>query len=132
MTHKGYAMAPLKHPKILSWKEESPQELDYVLDKHISLLCEKERFLEIIHDFVVLDKGVKKLCRPNQYFGIKAAQTNVKTKRAVSSGIRKDLKITCTVWLTKWIRENVKDSRVLIITDREELDDQIEKLYWGR
>ena len=35
------------------------------------------------------------------------------------------------VWLTKWIRENVKDSRVLIITDREELDDQIEKLFSG-
>ena len=35
------------------------------------------------------------------------------------------------VWLTKWIRENVKDSRVLIITDREELDDQIQKLFTG-
>jgi type I restriction enzyme, R subunit len=35
------------------------------------------------------------------------------------------------VWLTKWIRENVRDSRVLIVTDREELDDQIEKLFVG-
>ena len=33
--------------------------------------------------------------------------------------------------LTKWIRENVKDSRVLIITDRQELDGQIEKLFTG-
>ena len=116
----------------LTWKEESPQEFDYVLDKHISLLCEKERFLEIIHDFVVFDKGVKKLCRPNQYFGIKAAQTNVKTKQGGilwhTQGSGKSLTM---VWLTKWIRENVKDSRVLIITDREELDDQIEKLFIG-
>ena len=116
----------------LTWKEESPQEFDYVLDKHISLLCEKERFLEIIHDFVVFDKGVKKLCRPNQYFGIKAAQINVKTKQGGilwhTQGSGKSLTI---VWLTKWIRENVKDSRVLIITDREELDDQIEKLFIG-
>jgi type I restriction enzyme R subunit len=29
------------------------------------------------------------------------------------------------VWLTKWIRENVRDARVLIITDRTELDEQI-------
>jgi type I site-specific restriction-modification system R (restriction) subunit len=29
------------------------------------------------------------------------------------------------VWLTKWIRENVNDARVLIVTDREELDEQI-------
>ena len=116
----------------LTWKEESPQEFDYVLDKHISLLCEKERFLEIIHDFVVFDKGVKKLCRPNQYFGIKAAQNNVKTKQGGilwhTQGSGKSLTM---VWLTKWIRENVKDSRVLIITDREELDDQIEKLFIG-
>jgi len=116
----------------LTWKEESPQEFDYVLDKHISLLCEKERFLEIIHDFVVFDKGVKKLCRPNQYFGIKAAQTNIKTKQGGilwhTQGSGKSLTM---VWLTKWIRENVKDSRVLIITDREELDDQIEKLFIG-
>ena len=116
----------------LTWKEESPQEFDYVLDKNISLLCEKERFLEIIHDFVVFDKGVKKLCRPNQYFGIKAAQTNVKTKQGGilwhTQGSGKSLTM---VWLTKWIRENVKDSRVLIITDREELDDQIEKLFIG-
>lgn len=116
----------------LTWKEESTQEFEYVLDKHISLLCEKERFLEIIHDFVVFDKGVKKLCRPNQYFGIKAAQTNVKTKQGGilwhTQGSGKSLTM---VWLTKWIRENVKDSRVLIITDREELDDQIEKLFIG-
>ena len=35
------------------------------------------------------------------------------------------------VWLAKWILENIKDSRVLIITDREELDDQIEKIFTG-
>ena len=126
----GTIETPEKH--FLTWKEESPQEFDYVLDKHISLLCEKERFLEIIHDFVVFDKGVKKLCRPNQYFGIKAAQTNVKTKQGGilwhTQGSGKSLTM---VWLTKWIRENVKDSRVLIITDREELDDQIEKLFIG-
>ena len=35
------------------------------------------------------------------------------------------------VWLTKWIRENIADSRVLIITDRDELDKQIEKVFKG-
>ena len=33
------------------------------------------------------------------------------------------------VWLTKWIIENIEDSRVVIITDRDELDDQIEGLF---
>ena len=33
------------------------------------------------------------------------------------------------VWLTKWIIENVNGSRVVIITDRDELDDKIEILF---
>jgi type I restriction enzyme R subunit len=33
--------------------------------------------------------------------------------------------------LEKWIRENITDSRVLIITDREELDSQIENFFLG-
>ena len=35
------------------------------------------------------------------------------------------------VWLAKWIREHQTDARVLLITDREELDDQIEKVFQG-
>ncbi|QSX69138.1 MAG: hypothetical protein EZY12_05615 [Dolichospermum sp. DET69] len=35
------------------------------------------------------------------------------------------------VWLTKWIREFNPNARVLIITDREELDDQIEGVFLG-
>jgi len=116
----------------LSWKEECDIEFDYNLDKYLYLLCEKSRFLELIHDFVVFDKGVKKLCRPNQYFGIKAGQVNIKTRQGGifwhTQGSGKSLTM---VWLAKWIRENVRDSRILIITDREELDDQIDKLFTG-
>jgi len=35
------------------------------------------------------------------------------------------------VWLARWIREHVTDARVLIITDRIELDEQIEKVFKG-
>lgn len=35
------------------------------------------------------------------------------------------------VWLAKWIRENVPNSRVLIVTDRTELDEQIESVFMG-
>jgi type I restriction enzyme R subunit len=116
----------------LKWKEECDKSFDYILDKHVFQLCEKNRFLELIHDFVVFDKGVKKLCRPNQYFGIKSAHQNIRNKQGGiiwhTQGSGKSLTM---VWLAKWIRENVADSRVLIITDREELDDQIEKLFTG-
>ncbi|MBR9920021.1 MAG: HsdR family type I site-specific deoxyribonuclease [Bacteroidetes bacterium] len=116
----------------LKWKEEADKKYDYTLDKHLALMCEKERILELIHDFIVFDKGIKKICRPNQYFGIKAAQQRIRDREGGilwhTQGSGKSLTM---VWLTKWIRENVTDSRVLIITDREELDDQIEKTFLG-
>jgi type I restriction enzyme R subunit len=34
-------------------------------------------------------------------------------------------------WLAKWIREHVPVARVLIITDRKELDEQIDKVFKG-
>jgi type I restriction enzyme R subunit len=127
-----YGTIETKEKYYLQWKEETAKYFDYTLDKHLFLMCQKERLLELIHDFIVFDKGTKKLCRPNQFFGIKAAHTNVRTKQGGiiwhTQGSGKSLTM---VWLTKWIRENVDNSRILIITDREELDDQIEKLFLG-
>ncbi len=114
----------------LTWKEEST--IENLLDQHLTQICNKQHFLEIIHDFVVFDAGVKKLCRPNQYFGVRAAQERVRQREGGiiwhTQGSGKSLTM---VWLAKWIRENVTDARILIITDRTELDEQIEKVFKG-
>ncbi|UVA81714.1 type I restriction endonuclease subunit R [Pandoraea commovens] len=114
----------------LTWKEDSP--IENLLDRQLTQVCNKTRFLELIHDFIVYDAGIKKLCRQNQYFGVRAAQDHVKRREGGivwhTQGSGKSLTM---VWLTKWIRENVKDARVLIITDRTELDEQIEKVFKG-
>ncbi|TMO23030.1 HsdR family type I site-specific deoxyribonuclease [Pseudoalteromonas sp. S4741] len=127
----------------LEWKESSGKEnpnplpakgitTENLLDTHIAQLCDKKRFLQLIHDFIVFDAGVKKTCRHNQYFGIQAAQKHVQTHDDGiiwhTQGSGKSLTM---VWLAKWIRENVTDSRVLIVTDRTELDEQIEKVFSG-
>lgn len=105
---------------------------DYPLDKNIVELLNKERFIELLHDFIVYDRGTKKLCRHNQYFGVKAAQDHIKRNEGGiiwhTQGSGKSLTM---VWLTKWIREFNPNGRVLIITDREELDEQIEKVFTG-
>ncbi|MBL7728148.1 MAG: HsdR family type I site-specific deoxyribonuclease, partial [Dinghuibacter sp.] len=76
--------------------------------------------------------GIKKLCRPNQYFGIKEAQQFVRRREGGiiwhTQGSGKSLTM---VWLAKWIRENVPDARLLLITDRTELDQQIETVFKG-
>ncbi len=114
----------------LSWKEDSP--LTNPLERGLEHLCRKERLLEIIHDFIVFDAGIKKICRHNQYFGVRAAQEHVKRREGGiiwhTQGSGKSLTM---VWLAKWIREHIQDSRVLIITDRTELDEQIEKVFGG-
>jgi len=134
----------------LSWKEVSEDQRDpylleitrpireladraeYLLDKNLIQLFNKERFLELLHDFIVYDRGIKKLCRHNQYFGVKASAHCLKRREGRiiwhTQGSGKSLTM---VWLTKWIRENVPNARVLIITDRDELDKQIEKVYKG-
>ena len=124
----GTIQTPEKY--YLTWKEDSPVENP--LDRALTQLCGKARFLELIHDFIVFDAGTKKLCRHNQYFGVRAAQDHVKRQEGGiiwhTQGSGKSLTM---VWLAKWIRENVKDARVLIITDRTELDEQIEKVFKG-
>ncbi|MCX6269819.1 MAG: HsdR family type I site-specific deoxyribonuclease, partial [Bacteroidetes bacterium] len=72
------------------------------------------------------------ICRHNQYFAVKATQEDLRKREGgIIWHTQGSGKSMIMVWLTKWIRENIKDARVLIITDRDELDKQIEKVYKG-
>ena len=125
-----YGVIQTREKYFLTWKEDGGSENP--LDRGITQLCAKERFLELIHDFIVFDAGTKKMCRHNQYFGVRAAQAFVKRRDGGiiwhTQGSGKSLTM---VWLAKWIRENVTDGRVLLVTDRTELDEQIEKVFKG-
>ncbi len=125
-----YGVIETREKYYLTWKEKSA--IENKLDRALSQLCDKKRFLEMINDFVVFDSGVKKICRHNQYFGVREAQERVRKREGGiiwhTQGSGKSLTM---VWLARWIRENVRDARVLIITDRTELDEQIEKVFKG-
>ena len=100
--------------------------------KNLISLCRKERFVELLHNFIVFDSGMKKICRPNQFFGNMAARDFVRRHEDGiiwhTQGSGKSLTM---VWLSKWIKENIPNSRILIITDRDELDIQIEQVFAG-
>ena len=110
-------------PKSRFTAEEYPNELE----RSALQFFEPTRLLDYIYNFIVFDGGIKKAARPNQYFAIKAAQPRVRNKNNGiiwhSQGSGKSLTM---VWLAQWIRENIDDPRVVIITDRNELDKQIE------
>ena len=112
----------------MRWKEGEEGSGD--LDRDLNLLCNRDRILEIIRYFVAFDSGTKKICRHNQYFGVKASQKSLMDKKGGiiwhTQGSGKSLTM---IWLAAWIQENLHDPRVLIITDREELDGQIERFF---
>ena len=129
---EGLRYAPIDTPEKywLTWRE--PSEIENPLDRALTQLCSKDRLLELIHDFIVFDTGVKKICRHNQYFGVKAAQERVaKREGGIIWHTQGSGKSLTMVWLAKWIREHQPDARVLLITDRTELDEQIEDVFNG-
>lgn len=114
----------------LKWKEDEQDNRGYKLDKYLGKMCAKARILELMHDFVLFDAGYKKLPRVHQYFGIKAAQQHVKDRKGgIIWHTQGSGKSIVMVLLAKWILENNPNGRVVIITDRDELDKQIETVF---
>ncbi len=127
---EGLRYAPIQTPQPywLTWKEES--EISARLDRDVTQMMSPTRFLELIHDFTLFDAGIKKIARPNQYFGVKAAQDRVRVHQGgiiwQTQGSGKSL---IMVMLARWIRETFPDGRILVVTDRKELDSQIEDVF---
>ena len=116
----------------LKWKEDETDNSRLKLDKYLLKICEKRRLIELMHDFVLFDAGVKKLPRAHQYFGIKAAQQHVRDKKGgIIWHTQGSGKSIVMVLLAKWILETNPNARVAIITDRDELDKQIEGVFSG-
>ncbi len=124
-----YGVIETKEKYYLSWKEEGVQKN---LFETIECFLKKERFLEFIHDFLIFDKGQKKCARFHQYFAVKKMQEFIHKKEGGiiwhTQGSGKSLTM---VWLTKWLRKNKKQARILIVTDRRELDAQIQGVFDG-
>ena len=114
----------------LKWKENEADNSRFKLDKYLLKMCNKARLIELMHDFVLFDGGVKKLPRVHQYFGIKAAQAHVHRREGGiiwhTQGTGKSIVM---VLLAKWVLENKPNARVVIVTDRDELDKQIEGVF---
>ena len=115
----------------VEWKDEAPAvavpAAGALLDRPLAQMCNKTRLLDLIRNFMVFDAGQKKVPRPHQFFGVKAAQTRIeKYEGGVIWHTQGSGKSIVMVLLAKWILEQDPDARVLVITDRDELDKQIE------
>ena len=125
-----YGTIKTEEKYFLKWKEDEADNSRFKLDKYLLKMCTKERLIELMHDFVLFDGGLKKLPRVHQYFGIKAAQEHVHRREGgIIWHTQGSGKSIVMVLLAKWILENKPNARVVIVTDRDELDKQIEGVF---
>jgi type I restriction enzyme R subunit len=125
-----YGAIKTEEKYFLKWKEDEQDNSRFKLDKYLLKMCSKERLIELMHDFVLFDGGIKKLPRVHQYFGVKAAQKHVRQRKGgIIWHTQGSGKSIVMVLLAKWILENNPHARVAIITDRDELDKQIQRVF---
>jgi type I restriction enzyme R subunit len=113
----------------VQWKDEdggTAMEPGTLLDRPLAQMCRKDRLLDLMRNFIIFDAGQKKVPRPHQYFGLKAAQERIgKREGGVIWHTQGSGKSILMVLLAKWLMEYDPDARILVVTDRDELDKQI-------
>ncbi len=134
----------------MRWREEEetflekyrsflpPEHVRTAQDDSILALFTPERVLEIMQFFVLFDAKVKKICRYQQYFAVKRVLETVEKRKPDGNrqggvvwhtqGSGKSLTM---VMLAKYLLTRYKNqsARVVVVTDRTELDGQITKTF---
>ena len=126
-----YGTAGTPEQFFVEWRDETPPAgapaAGALLDRPLAQMCDKARLLDLIRDFMIFDAGQKKVPRPHQFFGVKATQARIaKHEGGVIWHTQGSGKSIVMVLLAKWILEQDPAARVLVVTDRDELDKQIE------
>jgi len=124
---------PLNYWEI--WKAEDEEaSSENQQPRTIRGIFEPKRMMELVRYFIVFDGAVKKICRYQQYFGVKATLERIELRR--ESGAREGGYIWHTqgsgksltmVMLAHELMDRLrgKSPRVILVTDREDLDGQI-------
>ncbi len=113
-------------------KLEAEEQLVTTQDKTLYSICRPERLLKLTHDYTLYDEGVKKVARYQQYFAVeetisKITKTGAGGKRTGgviwhTQGSGKSLTM---VMLAQQIAVKVKNPKIILVTDRIDLDSQI-------
>lgn len=134
---EGKVQSIIKKP-VPGTKEGGEDRLPTVQDKLLYCLCRKERVIELTYKFILYDASEKKICRYQQYFTVMNALQRVKEFN--KEGQRKGGAVWHTqgsgksltmVMLAKCLslEKSIKHPRVIIVTDRIDLDNQITKTF---
>ena len=106
-----------------------------VLDMTLFALLSKDRLLRLVRHYIVFDKRMKKVCRYQQFFAIEETLKRVSAKKEGArvggliwhtQGSGKSLTM---VMLTKLLKQIYPNSKVVVVTDRIDLDEQIHETF---
>ncbi len=126
------------------WKEEEKTNVTTLvksrtpsnLDKTLFALFSTQRVLELLHAYIIFDGKVKKIARYQQYFAIKSIMKRI--EKIDNTGVRAGGLIWHTqgsgksltmVMLAKIIKRDIVGSKIIIVTDRKDLDKQIHSTF---
>ena len=107
-------------------------------DRALHSLCHPARLMELARLFTLFDAGTRKIARYQQFFVVRSALARV--KRMDDEGRRTGGMIWHTqgsgksltmVWLARLLAMDkaIKNPRIIMVTDRIDLDKQIEKVF---
>jgi type I restriction enzyme R subunit len=113
------------------WKKDTNKLGEGLSEKEAySMFFDKENFMHLFRYGVLNDGGIKKVLRPHQFYAIMAAADRMPKKESGviwhSQGSGKSLTM---VALASYIRANYSNPRVVVITDRKELDIQLANTF---
>lgn len=115
-------------------KAPVPDRMPTEQDRNIVSLFSPERVYELIRYFILFDANVKKVCRYQQFFAVREIMKTIaendehgNRRSGVIWHTQGSGKSLTMVMLAKYILMELKDChpRVVIVTDRKELDAQI-------
>jgi type I restriction enzyme R subunit len=107
-------------------------------DRMLISLCRPERLMELTHRYVVFEKSEKKIARYQQYFAVKKTMERVlesdeegRRKGGVVWHTQGSGKSLTMVMLARALalEPSIIDPRIVLVTDRVDLDDQIWKTF---
>ncbi|WP_459827722.1 type I restriction endonuclease subunit R [Campylobacter concisus] len=106
-----------------------------VLDMTLFALLSKDRLLRLVRHYIVFDKRMKKVCRYQQFFAIEETLKRVSAKKdgARAGGLiwhtQGSGKSLTMVMLTKLLKQIYINSKIIVVTDRIDLDGQIHETF---
>ena len=109
------------------WKKDTNETGVKLTDTEaLQMFFDKQTFMTMFRYGITTDAGIKKVMRPHQLHALNAAMPRLREKASGviwhSQGSGKSLTM---FWLAQYIKNNFENPRVLIITDRTELDEQM-------